>query len=102
MSTPSGAKLSSGTLTPHVSDEIHYVYYDGKNDKYLVPGHWEKIGKFNAQEDVIYSDANSISKIRNLADSRKELKSIDDMQSELVKSITTSLSKAILSTSPKE
>lgn len=102
ITTPAGEKLMSATLTPSAQDEIFYIYYDGKNDKNLVLGHWEDTGKFNPERDVVYSDAMSLSKVKNLVNARKELESTQQMQNKLVQEVAKSLSRAIIATSPKE
>lgn len=62
------------------ADEVHYARFDG-DYKNLVPGYWRSSTK-DSDEDKIYDDATSISRLHQKFKSKSELKTVSQLEKE--------------------
>ncbi len=76
--------LKNGNFKRTAKDELHYIYYDGKNDQYIVPGEWtSQSAPFNPEKDSVIDSYMMRSQMRTLAKARRTLQATSIMEEEL-------------------
>jgi len=89
----------SNTFSANLSDEIHYAKFDG-NFKKLVPGYW-KSASTDSDEDKIYDDESSVSKLHALFKNKQTLKSTYDLEQEAYANCTTQITDDLTNYQPE-
>jgi len=99
-STESSAILVSDAMDVNASDEIHYITFDG-NGSHLVPGYWEHIDK-DSPKDKLNDSSTDIGNLKELLKSRRNIKTIETLKSEVLDGIATRVATKINSYNPEE
>lgn len=99
-STESSAIMVSDAMDINASDDIHYIMFEG-NGSHLVPGYWEYIDK-DSPKDKINDSSTDIGNLRELLKSRRNIKSIETLKSEVLDGIAARVAKKINSYNPEE
>lgn len=99
-STESSAVLVSDAMDINATDEISYVVFIG-NGSHLVPGYWERIDK-DSPKDKVDDSAGSVANLQALLKSRKTIKSIETLKTQVLTSISDRVAKKIDNYNPEE
>ena len=99
-STESAAILITDAMDINSTDEIYYASFEG-NASMLVPGYWEEIGK-DSPKDKVSTSSSEISELQNMLKARRNLKSTENLKSEVLDKIAERVSKKINSYNPEE
>ncbi len=99
-STESSALLVSDAMEVNASDEIHYIVFEG-NGSHLVPGYWEHIDRDSPKDKVNDSSAD-VDNLKNLLKSRRNIKSLESLKSEVFDGISERVARKINSYNPEE
>lgn len=99
ISTENGAVLASDATTMEINDELHFATYDGDYSN-IVPGYW-KSKSSASPEDKITTNYFAIQDFQKLFKSQRAIKSIENMQNELLNKISTNASKKVINYNPE-
>ncbi len=99
-STETGSILVSDAMDVEESDNIHYATYEGNADK-LVPGYWDDIRK-DSPKDKVNDSASDVSSLRRLLKASKSIRSIDQLQNEVLNRIANRVASKIDRYNPEE
>lgn len=99
-STETGAVLVSDALNLSQSDRVNYATFSGDKSK-LVPGHWEYSDK-DSPKDRIDDNQYALRDLQNLLGARQNLRSLDELQAEVLVDIGKRVAAKINLYNPEE
>lgn len=82
------------------ADNIYYADYGGDKGS-LVPGYW-KTKRSESPEDVIHNGNKDISELKSLLESRRVIKTISTLETELFNAVATQISSAVNEYDPEK
>lgn len=99
-STETGAVLASGVIQLKPSDQINYAVFEG-NHANLVPGNWEFRNRESPKDNIVDQRA-AVRNLHNMFTARNKIKTITELQSELIGDFAREISRAVNSYNPEQ
>ncbi len=95
-----GVLIVSDAITISRDDQLHYATYDGDIKK-LVPGYWKAKDK-ESSEDVISDNQDKLNELKNLLNSKKDLKTTLVLANEAIQDISVKVATSIENYNPEK
>ena len=100
ISAETGQILMSEIIELSEQSSVDYSSYDG-DYRDLVPGHW-KSRNSNSAEDKIITSSGAVNSFRSQFSASRNLRSVENMKSELEKEIANKAARLVISYNPEE